>query len=317
MKTTIFNTPILFLLYNRPGNTKRVFEVLREVKPNRLYIACDGPKIGRLDDSNRVAEVREIVSSVDWSCEVKSLFRKSNLGCKVAVEQAITWFFDYEHCGIILEDDCLPNKSFFSFCEELLQKYQHDDRVFAITGDNFQKGRQFGNSSYYFSRYVHVWGWATWRRAWKHYDPDLSFWPIFKKSQEWENQFSEKLEKKYWEMIFNRVYRNEINTWDYYWVGSVWKQGGLTATPNQNLVSNIGFGKDSTHTVYSNSPLANMPTYNLGNVIHSIEVIRNPEADRNAFDFVFNGRKMRFPFVLLFSISRFVKMFFCKVKNFF
>lgn len=316
MEGTTVNTPILFLLYNRPGNTKRVFEVLREVKPNRLYIACDGPKSDRVGDYNRVADVREIVSCVDWNCEVKTLFRESNLGCKVAVEQAITWFFEYENYGIILEDDCLPNKSFFFFCEELLQKYQHDNRVFAITGDNFQKGRQFGNTSYYFSRYVHVWGWATWRRAWKHYDPDLSFWPTFKNSSQWETQFSEKIEKTYWEMIFNRVHANEINTWDYYWVGSVWKQGGLTATPNQNLVSNIGFGKDSTHTVYSNSPLANMPTYELGNVIHSAEVVRNMEADQNAFDFVFNGRSTRWPVVPLFLFFRLIRKFFRWLKRY-
>ena len=134
------------------------------------------PKANRKDDHQRVEEVHKITNCVDWNCQVKTLFRENNLGCKLAVEQAITWFFEHEENGIILEDDCLPNIDFFLFCEELLQKYQDDDRVFAITGDNFQKGRQYGNASYYFSKYVHVWGWATWRRAWKYYDNDLSFW---------------------------------------------------------------------------------------------------------------------------------------------
>ena len=299
---TKLNTAVLFIAYNRPRNTKRVFEALCEVKPDRLYIACDGPKSNRVGDYNRVADVRKIVSCVDWVCEVKSLFHDTNLGCKVAVEQAITWFFKHENYGIILEDDCLPNKTFFSFCEELLQKYQYDDRVFAITGDNFQRGRKFGEESYYFSRYLHVWGWATWKRAWEHYDADLSFWPTFKNSLDWEKKFSDKTEKKYWEMIFNRVYANEINTWDYYWVCSVWKQKGLTATPNQNLVSNIGFGRDSTHTAYSNSPLANMATFELDQIVHPSEIIRNEEADRNAFNFVFNNRCLPWPLASFFKI---------------
>jgi len=197
-KIKSLSSAVLFLVYNRPQNTKKVFKSLSQVKPTRLYIACDGPKKGRAEDMRRVSEVRDIVNLVDWNCEVKTLFQDTNLGCKLAVELAITWFFDHEEFGIILEDDCLPNNDFYYFCENLLLKYRNDDRVYAITGDNFQQGTVFGNASYYFSKYVHVWGWATWRRAWKHYDKDLSFWPSWKKSSEWEVLFTDKKEKKYW-----------------------------------------------------------------------------------------------------------------------
>ena len=301
-KIKSLNSAVLFLVYNRPQNTKKVFKSLSQVKPTRLYIACDGPKKGRAEDMRRVSEVRDIVNLVDWNCEVKTLFQDTNLGCKLAVELAITWFFDHEEFGIILEDDCLPNKDFYYFCENLLLKYRNDDRVYAITGDNFQQGTVFGNASYYFSKYVHVWGWATWRRAWKHYDKDLSFWPSWKKSSEWEVLFTDKKEKKYWYKIFESVFNNKIDTWDFYWVGCVWKQNGLTATPNLNLVSNIGFGRDSTHTSFKKSSLANMPTFELDQIVHPFEIIRNEEADRNAFNFVFNSRSLPWPLASFFKI---------------
>lgn len=292
-------TAVLFLVFNRPDTTAQVFGAIRQAKPLRLYVAADGPREGREGEAERVAKVREIATAVDWPCEVKTLFRERNLGCKCAVSGAITWFFGQEEQGIILEDDCLPHPDFFTFCETLLDRYADDQRVWVITGDNFQNGRKRGDGSYYFSRYNHVWGWASWRRAWQHYDGDLSFWPEWKRSEGWISEFADRVERRYWEKIFDRMYAQEIDTWDYPWTASVWRHGGLTITPNVNLVSNIGFGADSTHTSATDSLLANLPTSPIGVLVNPSLLVIDQAADRYAFDFAFGGINKRFPGVLL------------------
>ena len=292
-------TAVLFLVFNRPDVTARVFEAIRQAKPPRLYVAADGPREGRSGEAERVARVRAIAIAVDWPCEVKTLFRDINLGCKYAVTTAITWFFEQEEQGIILEDDCMPHPDFFPFCETLLRRYRDDDRVSVITGDNFQDGQWRGESSYYFSRYNHVWGWASWRRAWNHYNGELSFWPEWKQSADWMTQLPVRIERKYWEKIFDRMYAKQIDAWDYPWTASVWFHGGLTATPNVNLVSNIGFGPDSTHTANPNDVNANRPSAPLGQLIHPPEIRRDIDADSYIFDYAFGGKGQNFPGSLL------------------
>ena len=308
-------TPVLFLVFNRPDVTARVFDAIRQARPPRLYVAADGPRANREGEAERVAKVREIASAVDWPCELKTLFRKENLGCKLAVGGGITWFFEHEEQGIILEDDCLPHPDFFYFCEILLERYASDERVTLITGDNFQNGIRRGNASYYFSKYAHIWGWATWRRAWDHYQPDISFWPQWRDSASWAKQLPDPEERSYWEMIFERVYNNGIDTWDYPWMASVWYRGGLTATPNVNLVSNIGFGRDATHTASARSPLANMGTSAVSPIDYSAEVTRDDEADQYAFDYVFGGRSQRFVTVILRYLPRPTRFFYERLKR--
>jgi hypothetical protein len=290
---------VLFLVFNRPEVTATVFEAIRQAKPPRLYVAADGPREGRLGEAERVARVREIATAVDWPCEVKTLFRGKNLGCKNAVSSAITWFFEQEEQGIILEDDCMPQPDFFVFCETLLERYRNDARVSVITGDNFQDGQWRGEASYYFSRYNHVWGWASWRRAWNHYNGELTFWPEWKNSTDWTNKLPDRIESKYWAKIFDRMYAKQIDTWDYPWTASVWFSGGLTATPNVNLVSNIGFGPDSTHTSNPNDANANRASAPLGQLIHPAEIRRDIDADSYTFDCAFGGKGQRFPASLL------------------
>ena len=292
-------TAVLFLVFNRPDTTAQVFEAIRKAKPPRLYVAADGPRADRAGEAQRVAKVREIATAVDWPCKVNTLFREENLGCKYAVSSGITWFFEQEEQGIILEDDCLPHPDFFTFCEALLAYYADDERVWVITGDNFQNGVRRGEGSYYFSRYPHVWGWASWRRAWQKADMDIRFWPEWKISSTWKEFLPDPVARRYWEKIFDRMYRAEIDTWDYPWTASVWYHGGLTVTPNANLVSNIGFGPDSTHTASADSALARMATGTLGDLRHSERVARNVEADRYVFDHTFGGRSLRFPYSLL------------------
>jgi hypothetical protein len=288
-------TAVLFLVFNRPDTTSQVFEAIRKAKPPRLYVAADGPRPDREGEAKKVAKVREIATAVDWPCEVKTLFRDKNLGCKYAVSGAITWFFENEEQGIILEDDCLPHLDFFRFCEKLLLHYADDTRVSVITGNNFQDGCLRGEASYYFSKYNHCWGWATWRRAWRHYEGDLPFWSEWKSSLDWQKKKPDLVERRYWTAIFERVYANQIDSWAYPWTASVWYHEGLTATPNVNLVSNIGFGPDSTHTASVDSPLAAMAMNPIGKIVHPERVEQAREADHYVFDHTFGGKNLRWP----------------------
>jgi|688.fasta_scaffold539134_1 hypothetical protein len=301
-------TAVLFLVFNRPDTTRQVFEAIRRAKPPRLYIAADGPREGKLGEVERVEEVRTIATTVDWPCEVKTLFRDKNIGCEKAGSSAITWFFEQEEQGIILEDDCLPHQDFFKFCETLLNYYSDNERVSMITGINFQAGQKRGTGSYYFSQYNHVWGWASWRRAWKYYDINMSFWPTWKLSADWHKKFPDFFERRYWERTFDRKFANQIvEAWDFPWDASVWRYGGLTAVPNVNLVSNIGFGHNATHTFSVNHPLAKIPTETLGEIIHPKIIVQDQVADRFVFNKIYLGRLRIFPFNLVVLAYRLVK----------
>jgi hypothetical protein len=293
------NTPVLFLVFNRPETTAQVFEAIRKAQPPRLYVAADGPRLDRVGEAEKVAKVREIATAVDWPCEVKTLFREENLGCKKAVSGAITWFFEHEEQGIILEDDCLPHPDFFNFCDSLLERYRGDNKVWVITGNNFQNGQKRGEASYYFSHYNHCWGWATWRRAWKHYQGDLPFWPGWKASQTWTQKLPDRVERRYWSKIFDRVYKNQIDSWAYPWAACVWYHGGLAATPNVNLVSNIGFGSEATHTTSKRSSLAEIKTESIGKLCHPSLIEQDLDADKYVFNYTFGGKSLRFPQLFL------------------
>lgn len=312
-----FKKALLFLVFNRPETTAQVFEAIRKAKPHRLYVAADGPRPGRNGEAEKVAKVRQIATAVDWPCEVKTLFRNKNLGCKHAVSGAITWFFENEEQGIILEDDCLPHPDFFMFCENLLNLYAEDVRVAVITGNNFQNGHKRGDASYYFSKYNHCWGWATWRRAWRHYQGDISFWPEWKHSDDWMKKTPDPLERRYWENIFEQVRKNRIDSWAYPWTASVWYEGGLSATPCVNLVSNIGFGVDSTHTRTKDNSLAAMATSPLGELTHPDAIEQDVAADHYAFDYAFDGRYMRFPRFMLRKPLRIAGTFYRRLKQVF
>ncbi len=290
-------TSILFLLFNRPDQTAQVFAAIRAARPARLYVAADGPRPDRPGEAERCARARSIATAVDWPCEVRTLFRGSNLGCKLAVSGALDWFFGEEEAGIVLEDDCLPHPDFFRFCNALLERYAGDERVSVITGDNYQRGRRRGDASYYFSKYNHVWGWASWRRAWRLYDGDLRFWSEWKGSVAWLNRTPDPVERRYWEGIFDRVVRGEIDTWDYPWTASLWYRGGLTATPNVNLVTNIGFAENATHTRGAGRGHV-VPSRALGLLSHPDCIEQNYKADDLIFRNHFGGYDRRFPRIL-------------------
>jgi ADP-heptose:LPS heptosyltransferase len=244
----MFNTPILFLIFNRPNETKLVFDKIREAKPEQLFIAADGPRAHVFEDKINCALTRDIVSMVDWPCDLKTHFNDSNLGCGKAVSGAITWFFKNVDQGIILEDDCLPVNSFFTFCEKLLHKYKNDERVFQIGGSNFQNGIKRGTGSYYFSAIPHIWGWATWRRTWEKYDFDTKLLPDFIKNKGIDFYFEDEKLKQHWISTFISVHEHKLDTWDHQWTFNVFIHKGVSIIPNKNLVSNIGFGFNATHT---------------------------------------------------------------------
>lgn len=241
---------VLFIVFNRPYHTQKVFKKIQEAEPQRLFIAADGPRRDYPADDRSCDQVRKIVSDIQWPCEVRYLFRPENLGCKLAISDAITWFFKYVDQGIILEDDCLPVNSFFSFASEMLDRYKNDLRVFQVTGNNFQHGIGRGDGSYYFSKYAHIWGWATWKRAWDFYDPELKNWPVFRTRTEYQSLFSSEAEKKYWTKKLDHYFKypEKADYWSLQWQFACWQQGGTIVTPQKNLVTNIGFGS-GTHTI--------------------------------------------------------------------
>lgn len=267
-------TPILFLTFNRLETTKIVFEAIKLVRPEKLYIASDGPR-GRVSGEDlKVNEVRDFIkSSIDWECEVKTLFRDKNLGCKFAVVGAINWFFENEEMGIILEDDCLPNKSFFTFCERLLIKYENEDKIAIISGDNFNKNK-IGEGDYYLSKIPHIWGWATWRRAWDKYDINMLDFPDFKNNGEIKKIWDTSKIQNYWLYILNEAYNKKIDTWDYQLAFSLFLNNSFCICPNVNLVSNIGFNGDFTNTIIEDKRIANLSINDINFPLrHPVELV--------------------------------------------
>jgi hypothetical protein len=274
--------PILFLIFNRPDTTAKVFEAIRQARPPRLYIAADGPRPNRDAEAARCDEARRIAIQVDWPCEVKTLFRDRNLGCRLGPSSAIGWFFEHEEEGIVLEDDCLPSQSFFPYCAELLARYRHDERIMCVSGDNFQSGRAVTPFSYYFSRYSDTWGWASWRRAWELYDGEMTLWPAFRDGgglKAWSA--GDESFEKYWLAIFESISIGALRSaWDYQFLFTCWAHHGLTCIPEKNLVSNIGFSADATHTFDPASCEANLPGLDLSFPLrHPPFITRSVEAD--------------------------------------
>lgn len=279
METYLVQSPVLFLLFNRPDLTQRVFEQIRAARPARLYIAADGPREGNAADVELCRQARAVAEQVDWPCTCQTLFRERNLGCKEAVASAITWFFEQETEGIILEDDCLPNSSFFRFCDTLLEKYRHDERVRIITGTNLQMGRQWGKASYYFSQYSNIWGWASWRRVWERYDPELRPYTQEEAAEHIRKVFDDPFLIKEWEKIFADLKAGKIDTWDYQLNLITFFENGLCATPNVNLISNIGFREDGTHTHNPANHHAALPAGELTALTHPVYFLPEKAAD--------------------------------------
>jgi hypothetical protein len=303
MSDYCLSTPVAFIIYNRPDTASRVFEEIRRARPLILLVVADGPGMNRPAEAKKVAATRAIVEQVDWPCEVLKNYAETNLGCKRRISSGLDWVFQTVEEVIILEDDCVPHPTFFRFCEELLEKYRETDQVMHISGDNFQYIRKLSEANYYFSRYAHIWGWATWRRAWQYYDVDIKYWSASGGKDKLLRKFSSEAERGFWRTMLDKVVAGEIDTWDFQWVFACLTQNALSIAPNVNLVSNIGFGFDSTHTIRV-SKVANMPTVAMEfPLVHPRSFAINIDAD----DYVSN---------LFFRKPSFIRRFEKKIKSF-
>jgi hypothetical protein len=283
------NTPVVLIIFNRPETTAEVFEAIRQAKPLRLLVVADGPRPDHLGDAERCMAARAIIQPVDWDCEVLTNYSETNLGCRERVAGGLNWVFETVDEAIILEDDCAPHPTFFRFCEELLERYRADERVMCLSGNNFQFGRKRTEFSYYFSRYNHIWGWASWRRAWKHFDLSMSSWPELQAGRWLEETLNDPQAVRYWTYIFQKAY-DGFNTWDYAWTFACWRQNGLSIVPAVNLVSNIGFGPEAVHTKDRSSKFADMPVDAIQFPLrHPPDVTRHIEADEFTERIVFSG----------------------------
>jgi len=248
-------TPLLLIIWNRPRLVKPLISSISAYRPQKLYIASDGPLLNDLLSLSLVAETRKLVEgSISWPCEVSRHYSDVNQGCRVAVSSAISWFFGCEEQGIVLEDDVHPLPSFFPYMDELLAKYRYDSRVGSVSSHNFHRQPINGNSNYLFSVFSHCWGWGSWRRAWEQYDFHLSSWSSFQDGGHLESLGDHRFQR-YWKRILDSTARGEIDTWDFAWTYSHWKAGMLSCVPDRCLVENAGFGPDATHTNAEACPL--------------------------------------------------------------
>lgn len=253
-------TAVVLIIFNRPDTTEKVLEAIAQARPSRLFVIADGPRPGRQREAEKCETARAIIERIDWDCEVIKDYSPVNMGLQRRITSGLDKVFQAVNEAIILEDDCLTEPTFFRYCHDLLVRYRDEKQVMMIGGNNFQFGRQRSGDSYYFSRYFHIWGWATWRRAWQQFDRAMSDWPV-RRDQGWLEgcPWLNSRAVKYWQRIFQLTYDNQIDSWAYRWLYTGWKQDGLAVTPQHNLVSNIGFGSNATHTRGGVNFLANMP----------------------------------------------------------
>ncbi len=270
-------TAVLFITYKRLDTTVQVFKAIKQARPKRLYISSN---IGRnTEEIKQVVAVRKYLEeNIDWECQVSKLIRTEYLSAKFSISGAIDWFFENEEMGIILEDDCLPSQSFFCFCEELLEKYKGDMRIGQISGFNPLGNFDFNGVSYGFSKFGPIWGWASWRRAWKLYDVNMKTWPEIKKNKYIDFFTDSQREKEWRESIFDKTYKNEIDTWDYQWSYSKLISNQLSIIPHVNLIKNIGFGSESTHTT-GKADNNFLVSFEILDVNHTQYILRNKKFD--------------------------------------
>ncbi|MCF2146323.1 glycosyltransferase family 2 protein [Desmonostoc muscorum LEGE 12446] len=275
-----FNVPIAIIIFNRPTKAEQLLQVLRQVQPKQLFVIADGPRPNNSADVELCKATRTIFDHIDWDCKVLTNYAEKNLGCGLRPASGISWVFDHVEEAIILEDDCLPDLSFFQFCQELLEKYRYDQRIMHIAGTSSCIKDDQQPYSYGFSRYTLAWGWATWRRAWQYYDFDMKKWDLLRQTNFLLDILNGDFHAmKSWQTILETVYDKHDDCWDYQWNFTCWLQGGLTILPSVNLVSNIGI--DGTHTTVDNHPYLYRPTQAMEFPLqHPIAIVRNTKVDQ-------------------------------------
>lgn len=252
-----FDTPILLIVFRRPDLTRRLLDILADLRPTRLFVAADAPRLGRPDEAEACRQTRALFDNLGWNCRVERLFADKNLGCKHGPLQGINWVFDQVDRAIILEDDTQPHPTFFRFAAELLERYLNDDRIAMVSGANFLPPAARVPASYYFAHFGQTWAWGTWRRAWRHYDIEMTAWPAFRQSGRMREVFPLRIDRIYRRKCFDAVYNGTLtDAWDFQWTLTQLVRGTLSAVPARNLVTNVGAGAMATHTTSAESDLA-------------------------------------------------------------
>jgi hypothetical protein len=284
------NTPVALIIFKRPDTTARVLDALRGVRPRTLFVIADAAQPTRADDAEKCAAARALIERIDWDCRVFKNYAEANLGLKLRVESGLNWVFGQVGEAIILEDDCVPHPSFFPFCEELLARYRDEPRVMGISGNNFHFDQYLSPYSYHFSRYALIWGWATWGRAWSLYDGDMHEWTRRRADNWLQTKVETAVMVRFWDYIFENTFKTP-HTWDNAWMFATWLHDGLHITPSVNLVSNIGFRADGSHTLNSNDVFANMPARAMEFPLrHPPEIVRDADADLLTEGKAYSGR---------------------------
>lgn len=284
----MFPTPVVLIIYRRPELARQVFDVIRDIQPSELFVIADGPK----DESETEVcqSTRRVVERIDWNCRLTTDFSDHNLGPRHRVVTGLEGVFRAVDRAIVLEDDCVPSPSFFEFCQQLLEYYAGDQRVWEIGGCNFQMGHSRTKASYYFSKYVHTWGWATWRRSWEKFDPDIESWPTLRNNGALGSVWASRAEEAYWTRVFDRVHDGRISTaWDFQWLYAMWCQGARSVVPDTNLISNVGFGHGASHHVDMDPALADLPRAEMVELRHPDCLTPVREADEFEFRRVYRG----------------------------
>jgi hypothetical protein len=246
--TRILEVAVVLLIFNRPEPTRRVFEQIRAARPARLLVVADGPRPGHASDAERCAAARAVTEGVDWTCQVERNYASTNLGCGRRVASGLDWAFGRETEAIILEDDCVPDVTFFPYCAELLARYRDDPRVGMVSGSNHQDGAVGIETSYFFCRYGNIWGWATWRRAWEKFDLGMSEWPRWRDGGNVERLFPRREVAAFWRRVWDETAAGKYDTWDFAWTFCYLRHGMLGILPRVSLIENVGFGSDASHT---------------------------------------------------------------------
>lgn len=274
-------TAVGFCIYNRPDLTRQSLATIAKARPPKLFVIADGPKDDPVDVS-LCQEARQVIDGVDWDCDVHTNFSDTNLGCGRRLSSGFQWVFQQVDEAILLEDDCVPAESYFWFCQSLLDKYRDDDRVMHINGNNYRKRRRHTPYSYYFSEYSHAAGWASWRRAFQHYDFGMASWPDFRDSGSLAAAFTNPAEQRHWTRILDRqISADPVDAWSYAWLYAIRRRGGVAITPSVNMMSNIGYGRpDALHTKHRQRPA---PTWDIWKLHHPPRVVVDSKADAALF----------------------------------
>ena len=314
----MLKTPVLFIIFNRPDTTAQVFAAIKQAQPARLFIAADAPRPGNKTDEERCRLTREVVSNIDWPCEVFTLFRESNRGCGLGVSEAIQWFFEHNSEGIILEDDCVPHPDFFSFAANMLEKYRDDHQIISVNGSNLGY-TPAGSESYTFSRFMNMWGWATWSDRAKKIDYTMKEWREIKHPLTWlyqhlrQDLFDTDINwYRLWKYKFDKVAEDRNFTWDWQWMYYQLSNKKLSIVPSVNLVTNIGFNADATHTLQHTNPAANIPVQSIGTITHPSNRKLSMKYEEEFVKWVWCYHK-RLP--TLFYIKQFLSSFLRKKEN--